>query len=110
MAVVTSGLVDISFERARQLWSKASMEAATSLWPLGAGWGSLVSVRSNGVMSAGADRCCDAILDAEELPSIYGSVHYSKRGISVNSTASRAFIKCNQEGNMSRDCPNADSG
>ncbi|KAL3199594.1 hypothetical protein MRX96_001350 [Rhipicephalus microplus] len=45
----------------------------------GAGWGTIVSFRSNGVVVTGGDRCSESIIDTEELPSIYRGVHFSKR-------------------------------
>ncbi|KAL3199593.1 hypothetical protein MRX96_001349 [Rhipicephalus microplus] len=69
-----------------------------------AGWGTIVSFRSNGVVVTGGDHCPDAIMDTEEIPSIYRGVHSFKRRRSVDS---RACIQQNHEGHMSPCFPNA---
>ncbi|KAL1429075.1 hypothetical protein MTO96_016806 [Rhipicephalus appendiculatus] len=60
--------------------------------------------KSSHIAGAGPDCWGEATPETEELPSIYGSVHHSKRGKSASCSTVGAYVTGNKEGHMSRAC------
>ncbi|KAH7981309.1 hypothetical protein HPB49_023069 [Dermacentor silvarum] len=114
MAEAVSSFVAGCIELSRRRGTTLGMEAASYQPPCGAGWGAMGSTRNKnvhnrGVLAAGGDCWVEATPEKLELICIYGGVCHWERGRSASSTAGRAYVECNEEGHMSRDCPTAES-
>nr|XP_054934361.1 DNA-binding protein HEXBP-like [Dermacentor andersoni] len=115
MAEVLSSFTT-GFFRTR-LWTRSqrgdgSRNLSTALWRRWGGMGSTrkKNLHNGGALAAGADCWGEAALQKGELGSIYGGVCHWGRRRSARSITGRTYVKCNQEGHMSRDCPTAASG
>nr|XP_050048360.1 DNA-binding protein HEXBP-like [Dermacentor andersoni] len=76
--------------------------------PVGSAWNE--NLQHGGALAAGADCWGEATPQKGELTSICGGVRHWERGKSARSTTGGTYVKCNQEGHMSRDCATADYG
>ncbi|XP_049516888.1 uncharacterized protein LOC125942673 [Dermacentor silvarum] len=115
MAEAVSSFPAGCFELSRRRGATLGMQDGTSRPPCGAGWGAMgftwsKNLFNGGVLAAGADWWCEATPEKKELTSVYGGVRHWERGRSASRTTGCAYVLCNEEGHMSRDCPTTDSG